>query len=71
MSQSDFWPVAANFPDLVLFLLTFALKLFEREREREKIDGRKNPKRRAGPLALAVENLTSMSIFGSDCESFL
>ena len=67
MSQSDFWPVAANFPDLVLFLLTFALKLFERER----IDGRKNPKRRAGPLALAVENLTSMSIFGSDCESFL
>ena len=32
----------------------------------ERDSKRKNPKRREGPLASAVENLTSMSVFGSE-----
>ena len=36
---------------------------------RERESKRKNPKRREGPLASTVENLTSMLVFGSDFET--
>ena len=39
--------------------------------EREGDSKRKTPKQREGPLASAVENLTSMSVFGSDFEPCL
>ena len=42
-----------------------------REGGREGDSKRKNPEQREGPLASAVENLTSMLVFGSDFKPYL